>query len=73
MSPVPVEVKIPEAVYAISASFFCGMFQESYKKLGGQEKLLQVYKFSVSKDLEPQIEQGLERCSVDPRPFMSSI
>ncbi len=66
----PVEVKIPNSVYAISTSFFCGMFGESYTKLGGPEKLREVYRFHVPDGLQPQIQQGLERCAAQFKPLM---
>lgn len=57
-----VTVSIPKNVYAISTSFFCGMFGDSYDVLG-REGLLKVYEFDVPDVLWPQIEQGLERCA----------
>lgn len=68
----PVEIKIPDSVYAISTSFFCGMFQESYETLGGSEKLREVYKFVIPDKLQPQIMQGLERCASRFKPYMKS-
>jgi len=35
--PDQVEITIPESVYAISTSFFCGMFEKSYRNLGGSK------------------------------------
>ena len=67
-----VEVKIPKNVYAISTSFFCGMFERSYKNLGGPEQLCEVYKFNISDELQPQIDQGLRRCASQFEPFMKS-
>lgn len=68
----PVEVRIPNSVYAVSTSFFCGMFGESYSNLGGPDKLREIYKFHVPDGLEPQIQQGLERCASQFKPLMQS-
>ena len=68
----PVEVRIPDEVYAISTSFFCGMFGKSFSELGGREKLLEVYSFKIPDELWPQIEQGLERCASRFQPLMRS-
>ncbi len=65
----PVKVRIPDNVYAISTSFFCGMFSDSYQRLGA-EGLLEVYKFEMPEVLRPQIQQGLERCSFQFKPLM---
>lgn len=65
-----VHVLIPRYVYAISTSFFCGMFSGSYATLG-RDGLLEKYKFdAVPGELLVQIEQGLERCSYDFEEFM---
>lgn len=66
-----VKVYIPEYVYAISTSFFCGMFGDSYEILG-REGLLSKYSFDVPEELWPQIEQGLERCAYQFEPLMAA-
>lgn len=58
------KVIIPSYVYAISTSFFCGMFGHSYNSLG-QTGLLKKYHFEVSPQIKKQIDQGLERCSYE--------
>ena len=63
-----VTVIVPDYVYAVSTSFFCGMFGGSYNALGGRNGLLEKYKFKAPPELWPQIEQGLERCSYDFQP-----
>lgn len=65
-----VTVRIPNYVYAISTSFFCGMFSDSYKTLG-HETFLKKYRFDVTPDQWPQILQGMERCSYDFEPLVS--
>ena len=64
----PVTVYVPDYVYAISTSFFCGMFGASYDSLG-RDGLLRKYQFKAPDVLWPQIEQGLERCSYGFRPL----
>ena len=68
----PVKVRIPDNVYAISTSFFCGMFSGSYQRLGAKG-LLEVYKFEMPEVLRPQIEQGLERCAFQFKPLMETV
>ncbi len=63
-----VTVIVPDCVYAVSTSFFYGMFGASYNALGGREGLLGKYRFETPPELWPQIEQGLERCSYDFQP-----
>ena len=58
----PVVVRIPDNVYAISTSFFCGMFGKSYQTLG-KRRLREIYRFETSEVPWPQIEQGLDRCA----------
>ena len=64
-----VTVKVPHNVYAISTSFFCGMFGESYVKLGSRG-LREVYRFEMPDVLRPQVEQGIERCAFQFTPLM---
>lgn len=58
-----VTVRIPSYVYAISTSFFCGMFSDSYTHFGSAEGFLGRYKFEVTDVQWRQIQQGIERCS----------
>ena len=71
-SGISVEVRIPDNVYAISTSFFCGMFGDSYKRLG-DKRLREVYKFEMPEILQPQIEQGLKRCAFQFRSLTGPI
>ncbi len=66
-----VKVRIPDHVYAISTSFFCGMFGDSYNTLG-HDRLLEKYHFDMPEALRPQINQGLERCSCEFEPLMTA-
>ena len=65
-------VRIPHYVYAVSTSFFCGMFGDSYETLG-RDGLLKKYKFDMPEELWPQIEQGLERCAYQFEPLMTAV
>ena len=65
-----VAVRIPDYVYAISTSFFCGMFSESYKALG-PDHFLEKYRFEATDEQWLQIFQGIERCSYDFEPLLS--
>lgn len=67
-----VVVCIPEYVYAISTSFFCGMFSRSYNVLG-PHGFRQKYVFKTHEDLGRQIDQGLERCSYEFEPLMTAV
>lgn len=67
-----VVVRIPEYVYAISTSFFCGMFSRSYNVLG-PDGFRQKYVFKAHQDLGRQIDQGLERCSYEFEPLMTVV
>ena len=67
-----VDVRIPEYVYAVSTSFFCGMFGDSYEALG-REGLLEKYRFQMPGELWSQIDQGLERCSYEFEPLMGAV
>ena len=65
-------VRIPKYIYAISTSFFCGMFSRSYERLGSKEDFLVRYRFDATELQWKQIDQGIERCASDFRPLVSS-
>ena len=67
-----VVIRIPDYVYAISTSFFCGMFSQSYNVLG-PDGFRRKYVFRTHEDLGRQIDQGLERCSYEFEPLMTSV
>jgi hypothetical protein len=59
----PITVLVPKEVYNVSPSFFCGMFGESYEKLG-EVKLLSHYQFkSVPDFISKQLHFGVKLCS----------
>lgn len=63
--PDAIKIVVPDYVYNISPSFFCGMFGQSYKKLGA-DKLLMHYQFENAPDfIWSQIKHGLELCSTE--------
>lgn len=62
-SSTPVNVIVPEHIYAISSSFFLGMFSESLQNLGGKDEFLQHYKFSADQNFMEQVEEGIKRWS----------
>lgn len=55
----PVEIRVPEEIYAISGSFVQGMFAKSLVKLGSKEAFFSHYKFDAASDILRQIERGL--------------
>ena len=65
-------VRIPKYIYAISTSFFCGMFSRSYERLGSKENFLVRYRFDATESQWKQIDQGIERCASDFQPLVSS-
>ena len=54
-----VNVKIPSHVYAVSPSFFLGLFSRSLDTLGGREGFLRKYNFSVSEAVREQVLDGI--------------
>lgn len=57
-----VTVEIPDYIYAISSSFFLGLFSRSVTALGGAEGFLDHYRFRASDVVMRQIQHGLDRC-----------
>jgi len=58
--PGPIPVIVPEHVYAISPSFFLGLFSRSLRSLGGREPFLAHYPFVCTREIMVQIEEGIE-------------
>lgn len=56
-----VVVKVPEYVYALSSSFFLGLFSPTIKKIG-ERGFREMYKFDASPLILRQVEHGLVRC-----------
>lgn len=57
----PVNVSVPSDIYAISASFFLGMFSQSVEALGGKERFLDHYRFDANDVVMEDIARGIER------------
>jgi len=60
-----VEVIVPNDIYAISSSFFSGMFSRSIQNLGGEERFLEKYIFRSHPELMRQIYHGLSHSSAE--------
>lgn len=58
-----VTVVFPEELYAISSSFFLGMFSLSIRKFG-EEKFLKKYKFQADENMQRQIRHGVKRATM---------
>ena len=60
-----IEVLIPDFLYNISPSFFCGMFGKSYLVLG-PDQLLHHYRFDKAPEfIWDQINHGMELCATE--------
>ena len=57
-----VTVKVPDYIYAISSSFFLGLFSRSVMAFGTAESFLEHYRFEASDAVMRQIYHGLDRC-----------
>ena len=56
-----VDVVVPDHIYAISSSFFLGLFSESLKNFGGRDAFLQHYKFAADQVIMEQVSEGIKR------------
>lgn len=56
----PVEVIIPPNTYAVTSSFFLGMFGKSVQALGGREQFLGKYHINAPDMLKEKIEFYIE-------------
>jgi hypothetical protein len=65
-----VTVKFPQEIYAISSSFFLGMFSPSIERLG-VEAFQRKYRFIADDVLQQQIQHGIERATMSLEPFHS--
>ncbi|MHC8508449.1 MAG: hypothetical protein ACYYKD_03465 [Rhodospirillales bacterium] len=54
-------VKIPETVYSLTPSFFHGLFGDTLKKYGEDEKFFSKYKFDASSLVVSQVSHGANR------------
>lgn len=67
-----VTVEVPDYIYAISSSFFLGLFSRSVVALGGIEGFLNHYRFRASDTVMRQIYHGLDRCVMPRGQFASA-
>ena len=57
-----VTVTIPDYIYAVSSSFFLGLFSRSVASLGSADAFFAHYRFSASDSIMRQIQHGIDRC-----------
>ena len=68
----PVIVQVPDYIYAISSSFFLGLFSKSILKLGSAEAFLDRFRFSADEGIMRQVSHSLDRC-LAPRGLTSAV
>lgn len=59
-----VKVLVPEGMYAVTSSFFLGLFSKSAKKFKTKNDFLNHYDFVCSSLMKRQIEHGVNRCFI---------
>ena len=57
----PVHVKIASDTYALTSSFFLGLFGPSIKKCGSKEAFLNKFIFDMPEAFNPMLESCVER------------
>lgn len=55
----PVRVVIPPDLYAVTTSFFQGMFAKSVKRFGSRDAFLEHYRFDGTTSVLRQIDRGI--------------
>jgi hypothetical protein len=55
----PIEILVPDYMYAVSSSFVQGMFAESLSALGSRDAFFNHYRFNANSSMIRQIERGL--------------
>lgn len=58
-----VTVVFPDSLYAISSSFFLGLFSLSIKRLG-ETRFLRKYHFVADENIQRQIRHGIQRATM---------
>ena len=61
-SSEPVVVKVPEHIYAISSSYFLGLFSRSVARYGSAERFLSRYQFDADATIMKHVLHGIDRC-----------
>ena len=59
LAPQPVRVLVPHDVYAITTSFFQGMFAESVNRFGSRDAFLEHYRFDANAPVLRQVDRGI--------------
>lgn len=59
MTSEPVKVVVSEDLYAMSPSFFQGMFAKSVHRLGSRDKFLEHYLFDATPDFMEDVDRGI--------------
>ncbi|WP_172492006.1 hypothetical protein [Gluconobacter oxydans] len=61
-SPSPVTVEVPDYIYAISSSYFLGLFSKSVLSRGTAENFLDHYQFDADASIMKQVSHAISRC-----------
>lgn len=59
-----VTVKVPDYIYAISSSFFLGLFSRSVLKFGSADAFLGHYRFQADDSVMRQVLHAIDRCLI---------
>lgn len=57
-----VTIRVPDYIYAISSSYFLGLFSQSVTRYRSAEGFLQHYKFEADDVIMKQVLHGIDRC-----------
>ena len=69
-SDVSIDVLIPEDTYAITSSFFMGLFGKSIRDLGDRNAFVKKYRFKTSERFRGKIEIYIERALREKTPVL---
>lgn len=56
-----IQVKIDSSTYAVTSSFFLGLFGPSIKSSGSKERFLKKFNFSMDDAFQPMLHSCIER------------
>lgn len=62
----PIIVVIPDEIYAISPSFFLGLFSQSLSHFGSRDAFMRHYLFKADSVIIGQIEDGIQQHFITP-------
>ncbi|WP_156478017.1 hypothetical protein [Acetobacter malorum] len=57
-----VVVRVPHYLYAMSSSYFLGLFSPSVTRFGSKEKFLEHYRFEASPSIMKSVLHAISRC-----------